>query len=290
MKHALVFTISVSLALLYPQAALAQEREEPETEAFLLDSEAQPGVQTNAFSYDETSNTSSGIPIDNAQGGTTPVAGGGTPAPVIVGLSAHNCTPYTSSAGLDLGLNLGASGAGDCLTFSVPEPVQQVADRGRPRNRPGRAPDLEALVRTAVDRAIALAGKPELRVAPDGVGLTGLPSYFWLARTPQPISASASAGGLTVTAEAFPVQYVWRFGDGGDLITFGSGRPWTRNLPGDIEHTYETRDRYDLSVQVLYQARWQLNGGEWQALGFFSTSDARTYPVRQVVAVLVRPD
>jgi hypothetical protein len=61
-------------------------------------------------------------------------------------------------------------------------------------------------------------------------------------------------------------------------------------VPGDIEHTYETRDHYDLSVQVLYQARWQLNGGEWQALGFFSTSDTRTYPVRQVVAVLVRPD
>lgn len=237
---------------------------------------AQPNESTSSYDSPFVS-TASGIVVDQT-------------GPLIVGLSAHNCTPYTTSAGVDLGLDLGEAGGGDCLSFSIPDPVQQIADRNGPRGPRDRGPSLEDLVRTAADRAIALAIKPEIAVAPDGVGLTGLPSYFWLAQGPQPISASASAGGITVTAQAFPTQYVWEFGDGGDLVTFGSGRPWTKELPGDIEYTYETRGRYDLSVEVLYQARWRIDGGEWQSLGFFATSDSRTYPVRQVVAVLVPPD
>jgi hypothetical protein len=267
--------------------ALAQHAEEG-SDAFILHGDAHPGVGVNVFSYDKTSPysptvTNQGGPVDY---NPSNVDSGG---PLIVGLSAHNCTPYTTPAGIGLGLDLGEAGSGDCLSFSVPDPVQQLADRGGPRSRGGRGPSLEELIRTAADRAIALAISPELKVAPDGVGLTGLPSYFWLARRPQPISATAGAGGITVTAEAYPTQYVWTFGDGGDLVTTTSGRPWTRDVPGNIEYTYETRGRYDLSVEVIYQARWRVDGGPWQSLGFFSTSDLRTYPVRQVVAVLVRP-
>jgi hypothetical protein len=43
-------------------------------------------------------------------------------------------------------------------------------------------------------------------------------------------------------------------------------------------------------VEVIWQARWNVNDGPWRDLGFFSTADARTYPVRQIIAVLVKPD
>ena len=127
-------------------------------------------------------------------------------------------------------------------------------------------------------------------MAPARVGLTGLESYFWLAGEPQPISATARAGGLSVTAEAAPIQYVWTFGDGADVVTDNPGRPWTRATPGSIGHLYETRGSYDVSVEVVWEARWTTGTGGWQPLGFFSTSDTSTYPVRQVQSRLVPTD
>jgi hypothetical protein len=90
-----------------------------------------------------------------------------------------------------------------------------------------------------------------------------------------------------VTAEARPVQWVWSFGDGGDAVTTHPGRPWTQRAPGDIAHIYETEGRYRLGLEQVWEARWQVGGGAWRSLGFFSNSAARTYPVREVVPVLV---
>jgi hypothetical protein len=117
------------------------------------------------------------------------------------------------------------------------------------------------------------------------VGLTGLDSFFWLAQQPQPISASAGV----VTAEARPSQYAWDFADGHNKTTSSSGRRWTPRREGNIAHMYETRGSYDVSVDVIWTARWRIGSGPWQPLGYFTTSDSATYPVRQVVALLVRP-
>jgi hypothetical protein len=51
---------------------------------------------------------------------------------------------------------------------------------------------------------------------------------------------------------------------------------------------YETRARYDVSVEVVWSARWRIGAGAWVPLGFFSNSDSREYPVRQMIAMLVR--
>jgi hypothetical protein len=142
----------------------------------------------------------------------------------------------------------------------------------------------------AIDRAMARAEPPKLQVAPGAVGLTGLESYFWLARRPPDVSATAELPGLAVTAAASPVQFVWDFGDGFDHVSLTHGRPWTAGRPGNIGHLYETRGRYEISVEVIYEARWRINSGPWQPLGYFSNSDARPYPVRQMRAVLVPAD
>ncbi len=121
-----------------------------------------------------------------------------------------------------------------CLTQAIPasEP-----EPGRGRNR---GPDLDALARAALDRAIALAGLPELTLAPSELGLTGMETYVWLDDAPGPIAASAGAGGVSVTAQASPARYTWDFGDGSDLVTSHPGRPWTRSRPGSIDHIYES--------------------------------------------------
>lgn len=155
--------------------------------------------------------------------------------------------------------------------------------------RPRRAPTPDEVARRLADRTISLAPRPRLRFAPARRGLTGLPSYFWLAQRPRTIQAQAGVGAITVTAQARPVQYVWTYGDGTDRATRRSGRRWTRKRAGSIAHTYEGRGRYTLEVEVIWHARWRLGSGAWRSLGYFSNSATRSYRVRSVVAVLVKP-
>jgi hypothetical protein len=155
-----------------------------------------------------------------------------------------------------------------------------------PNRRRPRGPDLAALVAAAFDRAVSLAPAPDLDMAPRRIGLTGLPTYVWDDDPPPPVVATASAGGITVTAEARVTHYRWDFGDDVDLST-DSGRPWTRERPGTIDHTYETKGFYDVAVEAIWAARWRIGGGAWQSLGYFSTSDSRRYPVQEVVSRLV---
>ena len=167
-----------------------------------------------------------------------------------------------------------------CL-LSVPV---EVADA--PRGRGPRAPKPPSPTRI-LDRVIELVAAPELELAPSEIGLTGLETYVWVER-PAPVAVSAAAGATRVDARAFATQYLWDWGDGDDTLTYDPGRPWSRFGPGSIGHLYETRGRYELSVEVVWEAQWRIDGGAWQALGFFSLSDSVDYPVRQVQARLTR--
>jgi hypothetical protein len=178
-----------------------------------------------------------------------------------------------------------ASSGVTCRYSNLPPrgPGDQQPRRPRPRRPPPGA-----VIAEAFDRMVARAATPSLTAAPGGIGLTGLPTYVWLDAEPPPARATAGVPGLTVEAEARPIRYRWDFGDGTAKTTDHHGRPWTRTRPGNIDHTYERRDRYELSVEALWSARYRINGGPWQPLGFFTTADAREYPVRQIIPVLTR--
>jgi hypothetical protein len=176
------------------------------------------------------------------------------------------------------------------LPACVPPPISPPKPNppGGGANPPAPSPPTpEELAQVAIDQAVAAAAVPELRLAPSAVGLTGLDSYVWLANRPEPIEAVASVPGLTVIAQARPVQYVWDFGDGATAVTTHPGLPWSPQQPGDIAHLYEVRGAYAVGVEVIWSARWHVAGGPWTDLGFFSTSDSRPYAVRQVVTRLV---
>ena len=140
----------------------------------------------------------------------------------------------------------------------------------------------------AYERVISLAPDPEIEIAPGRIGLTGLDSFFWAGNDLRPVSATASAGPLTVRAEARPVRFLWDFGDGATEGTTHPGRPWSPAAPGDVAHLYETKGRYDVGLEVIWAARWRTNDGPWRDLGYFSTSASEPYRVRGMVAVLVR--
>ena len=171
------------------------------------------------------------------------------------------------------------------LTCALPPPLKPGVSDPAPRPRP---PSPDEVARRLADRAMSLAPRPRLRLAPARRGLTGLPSYFWLAERPRTIEARAGVRGISVTAQARPVQYVWTYGDGTDRATRGPGRRWTRQRPGSISHTYEGRGRYSLEVEVIWEARWRLGFSAWRSLGYFSNSATRPYRVRSIVAVLVK--
>ncbi|HET7483618.1 MAG TPA: hypothetical protein VFK89_12245 [Actinomycetota bacterium] len=140
-----------------------------------------------------------------------------------------------------------------------------------------------------LDRAIARAPDPHLEVAPAKIGLTGLDSYFWSSDRPRPIIVTAIAGSTVVTAEAYPRQYEWDFGDGSTTTSTNAGRRWTPRRRGSIAHLYETSGRYSTSVHLIWGARWRMGTSAWQPLGYFETSDTRRYPVKEVIAWLVPP-
>src|SRR5262249_2532452 len=68
------------------------------------------------------------------------------------------------------------------------------------------------------------------------LGLTGLPSWFWLDGDPRMPDATAAAGPLTVRVHASLINVVWRFGDGAGISSgTGTGSP----ASGAIQHVYE---------------------------------------------------
>ena len=87
---------------------------------------------------------------------------------------------------------------------------------------------------------------PEIRMAPppgSSSGLVGLPVWMWTERGEQvtgPTEASASAGGVTVTAVGQVSRIVWDMGDGTSVIC-GAGTPYRPGATGespDCGHVY----------------------------------------------------
>ena len=245
-----------------------------------------PGVSATAFEYLPAKR------LTNWRGADTPSAQYSSVTKavsqrVVVAVQPHTCAPVYGTGGIPVSYSFSPVASGDCVSFTAPPPVRPGPRPGPgPRRRPRPSP--ETLARIAADEAMSLASEPELEVAPGAVGLTGLDSYFWLAEPPQPIEAIAQVPGLQVTAEARPVQFVWDFGDGSDHVTDHPGRAWRPETAGTVAHLFERRGNYDLGVEVIWEARWRLGDAAWQHLGYFSNSDATSYPVRQMVPVLTR--
>lgn len=195
-----------------------------------------------------------------------------------------NCRSVYFQALLTPGYLTGTS----CIPPQDPSsPASPAAAQGAATTAVASGPSPEELAMIGADKAMALAPSPVIEVAPEQIGLTGLDSFFWLAEAPAPITATAGVTGLTVTAEARPVEYVWDFGDGHEEVTTEPGRPWTKTSEGSISHLYETKGSYDLGVEIVWTARWRADDGEWQTLGEFSSSASEPYPVKEVVSVLV---
>jgi hypothetical protein len=244
-----------------------------------------PGVASTAYTF-QTSHDSHGhedATSPHPQNGDSSGLSHSGPA-VPVAVDPVTCVPvYLPVGGAQAGVGFTADTSSACaLDFGPPK-------KNKKQGKGPSLPSPEQLAQIASDHAVALATDPRLAMAPGRIGLTGLPTFVWLAPRPHAVAASAGVPGLTVTAEARPVQYTWNFGDGRDLVTSSPGRAWKPGREGNVSHTYETKGRYEMRVEVVWEARWRAASGPWHDLGYFSNRGSASYRVRQVVPVLVPP-
>lgn len=77
-------------------------------------------------------------------------------------------------------------------------------------------------------------GSPAIRLDPPANRdqLVGVKTWLWLAGGSwSPVSANASAGGVTVTTTAIPQQVTWTMGDGNTVTCGGPGTPYDPSHP-----------------------------------------------------------
>lgn len=127
------------------------------------------------------------------------------------------------------------------------------------------APDPEVLAQQAVEsmdlQAVQIGIVPEASAG--SVGLVGMPNWMWVANptatTFGPTSATASAGGWTVTATARVSQVVWDMGDG-QVVTCGAGTAYDvsygKSDSPDCGHTYTRQGTYTVTATSHWVVTW----------------------------------
>ncbi|MBF5082406.1 hypothetical protein [Quadrisphaera sp. INWT6] len=115
---------------------------------------------------------------------------------------------------------------------------------------PPDGPDPAALAQEAITamglRAVDIGIVPD--PGQDSVGLVGLPVWMWVdqpsAATFGPMTNSAAAGAVTVTATAHVTRVTWSMGDGDTVSCAGAGTPYTDSAGAspspDCGHSYAT--------------------------------------------------
>lgn len=137
--------------------------------------------------------------------------------------------------------------------------------------------DPAVLAQQAVDKMTLLGPDIGITPKPGGKGVVGMPVYMWTAKgaeTYGPNSASASAGGLTVTATAKVTKIVWKMGDGQAVTCTTAGTPYKADYgkqpSPDCGYRYNepssttSSGKYHVTATSTWTIDWQVVGGGGQ--------------------------
>lgn len=134
--------------------------------------------------------------------------------------------------------------------------------------------DPAQLAQEALDKMTLRGADIGITPKPGGKGVVGMPVWMWTTKSAEtygPNSASASAGGITVTATARVKRIVWNMGDGKSVTCTTAGTPYLRsygkrNSP-DCGHRYsqpsstEPGGRFHVTATSTWQVDWEVDGG-----------------------------
>ena len=148
------------------------------------------------------------------------------------------------------------------------------ADTPQPQVTPGLV--LQAL------RRIGLPSL-EAHTQPAGKTLVHFDTIFYT--EPQPFTRSLQLLGQQVEVEATPARYVWHHGDGTTAVTQTPGAPYPAK---DVVYQYtDAHVTVQASVDVVYTARFSVNGGAWQDIADTVTISGPTTQLRVSEATAV---
>ncbi|MCX4515941.1 ATP/GTP-binding protein [Streptomyces sp. NBC_01619] len=138
----------------------------------------------------------------------------------------------------------------------------------------GAGVDPAVLAQRAVDKMLLRAPEIGITPKPGGKGVVGMPVYLWTEQGPEtygPNTASASAGGLTVTATATVSKIVWTMGDGSTVTCTTAGTPYRaafgKRPSPDCGHRYTVPSsttasgKFHVTATSTWTIDWQVNGG-----------------------------
>ncbi|MFT4264117.1 MAG: hypothetical protein QM572_12095 [Nocardioides sp.] len=121
-------------------------------------------------------------------------------------------------------------------------------------------------------RAVDIGITPE--PGQNSIGVVGMPVWMWAANpdshTVGPITESASAGGITITATAELQKITWDMGDGSKVRCTSAGTPYRASYGGaespDCGHTYEksSSKKQDRKYTVTATSDWVIT---WEGAG-----------------------
>jgi hypothetical protein len=127
---------------------------------------------------------------------------------------------------------------------------------------------------------------PAFAVNPSTVGITQLPSWFWVTGGRAPITVTVNINGYSITTTATPVAFEWNFGDGS---TGSSAAAGSESYPA-VTHTYHYKGTYIVSLSIDYSGTFFYNGPGGtgtESLGNYVQPGAGTpYVVQEVRSVL----
>jgi hypothetical protein len=230
---------------------------------------------------------------------------------------------YSPSTGLlvpcpDAGLGLSVGPSTGTYGLALGEACMP---REGPPSPPSHQPE-----QACVDQARAALNppRPQIGVNP-GVGLTGLPSYFWISNYQDDMRRSASFPASCSIGEwravsgylnAQVVRYLWDFGDGWGMTTTTPGAAWPEWV-SEVYHTYERSSlqqpdqKYLVRVWAFWRGSFTLDAEREQCttdergrrrcfterrtfgpydLGEIYIVGRLRYPVQQLQSVLTAPD
>ncbi|WP_143674029.1 ATP/GTP-binding protein [Streptomyces caniscabiei] len=160
------------------------------------------------------------------------------------------------------------------------------------------APEVDpaVLAQQAVDKMLLAGPDININPKPGGRGLVGMPVWMAVDQSPTtwgPNTASASAGGVTVTATAKVSQVVWAMGDGASVTCTGAGTVYQKSYglkkSPDCGHVYTQPSNdvaggtYKVTATSTWVINWQGGGANGQLTEVRSSSVAVTIVESQAV-------
>jgi hypothetical protein len=141
-------------------------------------------------------------------------------------------------------------------------PLGAAAPAGDPQPAPPSPAQLAEIARKQLQFPA-----PAIAASPSGEQLVSLPTWLWLSGGWQPVSATVTVPGVSVTATATPTSVTWSMGDGSTVACAGPGTPFAAGSDSkasspDCGHTYRTSSAsqagqaFPVSATVHWTVTW----------------------------------